>query len=58
MIVNWQGEPGRLSLSDYWKTPNEATLFLGTYNCRYRFQRITLEPITGTGTILTSPPED
>ncbi len=58
MVVDWQGEPSRLSLSDYWKTPNESTLFLGTYNCRYRFHRITLEPITGNGTILTSLSED
>jgi hypothetical protein len=47
-VIQWQGSPDRLSLSDYWKTPNEV-LFLGAYDCRYRFHRLTLTPITGTG---------
>jgi hypothetical protein len=49
LIVNWSGSPARLSLSDYWKTPNDTALFVGAYDCRYRFHRITLEPITGEG---------
>jgi hypothetical protein len=49
LIVNWSGDRSRLSLSDYWKTPNEAALFVGAYDCRYRFHRITLEPISGEG---------
>jgi hypothetical protein len=48
-IVNWKGESQRLSLSDYWKTPNDSALFLGAYDCRYLFHRITLAPISGTG---------
>jgi hypothetical protein len=42
-IVDWKGDVSRLSLSDYWATPNKTTLFLGAYNCRYRFHRITLD---------------
>ncbi len=42
-IVDWKGDVSRLSLSDYWSTPNQTTLFLGAYDCRYRFHRITLE---------------
>lgn len=49
LIVNWSGDRTRLSLSDYWKTPNDTALFLGAYDCRYRFHRVTLEPITGAG---------
>jgi len=45
-IVDWQGDPKRLSLSDYWKTPNQSALFLGTYDCSYRFYRATLETIS------------
>lgn len=45
-LINWEGKADRLSLSDYWETPNESALFLGAYDCRYRFHRITLEPIS------------
>ncbi|GAA5506997.1 hypothetical protein [Novipirellula caenicola] len=48
-IVDWQGDASRLSLSDYWATPNDQALMLGSYDCRYRFHRITLEPIRGEG---------
>ena len=47
-IVYWSGSPDQLSLGDYWKTPNETAFFLGAYDCRYRFHRITLEPIKGS----------
>ena len=53
-IVDWRGSPDRLSLSDYWKTPDTTALFLGAYDCRYRFHRITLEPISGEGRMLKS----
>lgn len=48
-LLQWRGDSKRLSLSDYWKTPNEATLFLGAYDCRYRFSRVTLTPLSGEG---------
>ncbi len=48
-IIKWQGNPNRLSLSDYWATPNKNTMFLGAYDCRYRFYRVTLEPISERG---------
>ncbi len=44
MISNWRGSPDRLSLSDYWKTPNPMALFVGAYDCRYRFHRLTVVP--------------
>lgn len=43
-VIDWTGDATRLSLSDYWQTPHER-LFLGTYDCRYRFHRVTLRPL-------------
>jgi len=48
-IINWQGKGNRLSLSDYWATPVKQAMFLGAYDCRYRFHRVTLEPLAGQG---------
>lgn len=48
-LIHWRGVPKRLSLSDYWKTPHETALFLGAYDCRYRFSRVTLTPLSGGG---------
>jgi hypothetical protein len=48
-VIDWRGDPSRLSLSDYWKTPHENYLFLGAYDCRYCFHRVTLAPIAGAG---------
>jgi hypothetical protein len=45
-IVDWEGAADQLSLSDYWSTPDDTALFLGAYDCRYRFHRITLEPLS------------
>lgn len=53
-LIDWRGDASRLSLSDYWQTPNRKTLFLGAYDCRYRFHRVTLAPITGKGEPLDS----
>jgi hypothetical protein len=51
-IIDWRGVPSRLSLSDYWETPH-AVLFLGAYDCRYRFHRVALTPISGVGQTLS-----
>jgi hypothetical protein len=48
-LIRWQGDPKRLSLSEYWTTPADSVLFLGTYDCRYRFSRVTLAPLSGEG---------
>ena len=47
--MRWLGDSSRLSLSDYWKTPTEIALFVGAYDCRYRFHRISITPISGEG---------
>lgn len=54
--IDWRGDPGRLSLSDYWRTPRAETLFLGAYDCRHRFTRVTLEPLAGEGRPAGAPP--
>jgi len=51
-ILNWKGSPDELSLSDYWSTPQKNALFLGAYDCRYRFYRFTLEAISGQGQLI------
>lgn len=48
-IVAWKGTPDQFSLSDYWKTPDATAMFVGTYDCRYRFHRITMQTLSGTG---------
>lgn len=47
--IAWEGSADRLSLGDYWQTPRAEALFLGAYDCRYRFLRATLEPLDGMG---------
>ena len=48
-LIDWRGDSKRLSLSDYWKTPHDNSLFLGAYDCRYRIHRVTLTPLSGEG---------
>ena len=47
--IDWRADAGRLSLSDYWRTPRDEALFLGAYDCRYRYSRVTLTPLVGEG---------
>ncbi|WP_146527544.1 hypothetical protein [Novipirellula artificiosorum] len=44
-IIDWQGKRDDLSLDDYWSTPDRSKLFLGAYDCRYRFHRLDVEPL-------------
>ena len=48
-IIDWSGKAEQLSLGDYWSTPHGNTLFLGAYDCRYRFSRVSIVPISGNG---------
>ena len=54
LIAHWRGKDERLSLSDYWSTPDQAAMFLGAYDCRYRFYRVSLETISGEGRRLSN----
>lgn len=44
-VIRWTGNEQQLSLSDYWKTPNAQAIFLGAYDCRYRFHRVSLSEL-------------
>lgn len=44
-LIRWTGEANQLSLSEYWSTKHADKLFLGAYDCRYRFHRATLTPL-------------
>lgn len=44
-VISWKGDPNRLSLGDYWKTPRADRLFIGAYDCRYRIHRISIESL-------------
>ncbi len=48
-VIDWRGDPSGLSLSDYRNTLHENHQFLGAYDCRYRFHRVTLAPIVRAG---------
>lgn len=48
-LLRWEGRPQDLSLGEYWQTPRETALFLGAYDCRYKFSRVTLTAIRGEG---------
>jgi len=48
-IVDWEGDRSALSLNAYWSTPDATKLFLGAYDCRYRFHRISIEPLANPG---------
>ena len=54
--IDWEGRPERLSLSDYWQTPRQESLFIGAYDCRYRILRATLESLAGEGRSLVGNP--
>lgn len=54
-LIDWKGKPDQLSLGDYWSTPNNVALFLGAYDCRYRFSRVSVTPVSGRGKQLREP---
>jgi hypothetical protein len=49
IALQWTGEAKQLSLSEYWETPHKESLFLGTYDCRYRVSKLALVTHSGTG---------
>ena len=41
-IIEYKGSWNRLSLGDYWKTPNDRALFVGSQTTTYRISRMEL----------------
>ena len=48
-IVDWKGDPTRLSLHPGMELPHKKALGLGTHYTTYRITRMELTPITGEG---------
>jgi WD40 repeat protein len=46
-VIDFKGDPSRLSLNKYWKVPNQECLFLGTYDCTYVIHKLELTPLSG-----------
>ena len=44
-IVNWQGDPSRLSVHEDWAVPDKAALFLGDGGEVIRYTRFVLKPL-------------
>jgi hypothetical protein len=44
-ILSFKGDLRRLSLPPSWKVPSDQALFLGAYDCEYRFSKIVLKPL-------------
>ena len=44
-IIDWRGDPGRLSLPDPWSVLDKQSLFLGLHDGITRFERIDLIPL-------------
>jgi WD40 repeat protein/serine/threonine protein kinase len=51
-IIHWQGDPASLTPSEYWSTPNKNAVMIGSYMCRYRYHRLSIEPLSGEGKAL------
>jgi len=58
LLLEWEGDAESLSLSDYWKTPDDTALFLGAYDCRLKFHRVAVAPLAGAGRVLKSVPRE
>lgn len=52
-LIDWEGDPAALGLSDYWSTPTDNALFIGAYDSSYRITRVGLTPLSGEGRVLT-----
>jgi len=48
-VVDWRGDPKRLSISPAFAVPDERVLFLMTGSTSYDVTRLTLIPISGSG---------
>ena len=53
-VIKWTGDASSLSANH--ESPNAEALMLHTNGCRYRIHRLSIEPLSGAGRILTNPP--
>jgi hypothetical protein len=45
-IIDWQGDAATLTPSTYWTHPTADTVMIGSFNCRYRFHRLSIEKLS------------
>jgi serine/threonine protein kinase len=48
-LVDWHGNPDRLSLRWSWVVPNTECLFLGSIDSCFKITKMELKPVTGRG---------
>jgi hypothetical protein len=44
-VIDWRGDPSRLTVSPDWPVPNDRWLFLGAFASEFDIQSFTLEPL-------------
>ncbi len=55
-IIDWKGDSSRLSLNH--QTPIDEALAICTNGCRYRIHRLSIEPLSGEGRVISDKPID
>jgi WD40 repeat protein len=52
VVINWKGSYERLTCPDLGKIPDPRAMSIGCYDVIYKFSKLTLTPISGSGKIL------
>ena len=55
LIFDWKGKYVRLGNIPSLSVPHKDAMYLNAFNCRYRFRKMILHPISGRGRKLKSP---
>ena len=58
VIIDWKGDGKQLTPSTYWTTPDKNALMIGSYDCCYRWYRLSIEPLSGEGKVIDSAMRD
>jgi hypothetical protein len=52
VVIDWQGDPQRLSTYKAWHVPNANCLIVGCFLTRYEITELTITPISNNGTVI------
>lgn len=52
VIIDWKGDPNRLSMNPGWSVQSPKALLLGGWETRYLITTMTLTPVSGQGRLL------
>jgi len=58
VLIDWRGDPGRLSVNPVWAVPDENSPFVGWYRSSFAISRFRLLPISETGKVVATPQGD